>query len=164
MEKWLLYDKDRNYLNKVVDRDSALLMGEFHLSVHAWIECDNKFLIFQRDETKKIFPNFYEPIAGGVNGEEDSFLAIIREVKEESGLIVDKSNLIKKFSVVNDTCKYPEICDVFIFELEFDLNDICYEKGKNKNAKLLSKEEIIEMIDKEEFLPLVIYKNEIEYF
>ena len=57
MEKWVLYDKDRNYLNKVVDRDSALLMGEFHLSVHAWIECDNKFLIFQRDETKKILTN-----------------------------------------------------------------------------------------------------------
>ncbi len=164
MEKWFLYDKDRNPLNKTVERDSLLLKGEFHLSVHAWIKCEDKYLIFQRDETKKIFPNFYEPIAGGVDGEEDSFMAIVREVKEESGLTVDASNLLKKFSVVNDTCKYPEICDVFIFKLKFDLSDIRYEKGKNKNAKLVSKDEIIQMINDKEFLPLVIYNDQIESF
>lgn len=164
MEKWALYDKNRNSLNKVVERDSTLLKGEFHLSVHAWIKCNDKYLIFQRDETKKIFPNFYEPIAGGVDGYENPIAAIIREIKEESGLIVDSTNIIKYFSVINDSCKYPEICDVFVFELDFNIDDIKYEEGKNKNAKLMNKDEILKMIDEGEFLPLVIYKDEIKYF
>ena len=29
MEKWFLYDKDRNPLNKTVERDSLLLKGDF---------------------------------------------------------------------------------------------------------------------------------------
>lgn len=164
MEKWVLYDKNRNPLNKVVERDSILLKGEFHLSVHAWIKCKDKYLIFQRDETKKIFPNFYEPIAGGVDGYENPTTAIIREVKEESGLIVDTTNIIKSFSVINDSCKYPEICDIFVFKLDFNIDDIKYEEGKNKNAKLVNKDEILKLIDEGKFLPLVIYENEIKHF
>ena len=164
MEKWALYDKNLKPLNKLVDRDSLLQKGEYHLSVHAWIKKDNKFLIFQRDENKKIFPNFYEPIAGGVNEYESSLDTVIREVKEESGIDLNEEQIIKKFSVVNNECKYKEICDVYVFEIDFNIEDIKIEKGKNKNPRLLTKEEIIKLIDDKQFLPLVIYSNQIEKF
>ena len=164
MEKWVLYDENRKCLNKVVDRDSILEKGEYHLSVHAWIKCNNKFLIFQRDESKKIFPNFYEPIAGGVSGYEDPLVAMIREVEEESGLKVSKEEIIETFYVVNDKCKYPEICDVYIFNHKFDIKDIVLEEGKNKNAQLLTKKERIKLIENNKFLPLVTYKDKINKF
>lgn len=164
MEKWVMYDKNRKCLNKVVDRDSTLEKGEYHLSVHAWIKCDNKFLIFQRDESKKIFPSFYEPIAGGVSGYEDPLDAMIREVKEESGLIVNKKEVSYHFYIVNDECKYPEICDVYVFNHKFDIKNIVLEEGKNKNPKLLTKKEIIKLIDENKFLPLVTYKDKINEF
>jgi len=164
MEKWALYDKNLKPLNKLVDRDSLLQKGEYHLSVHAWIKKDNKFLIFQRDESKKIFPNYYEPIAGGVDGYEAPLDAILREVKEESALKVTKDQITKSFYIVNDTCKYPEICYVYVFECDFSMEDITIEKGKNKNACLLNKEDIINLIEEGKFLPLVIYKERIATF
>ena len=50
MEKWDLYDKNRNKLNKVVNRGDYLSDDEYHLVVNAWIKNDkDEFLITQRN-------------------------------------------------------------------------------------------------------------------
>ena len=38
MEYWDLYDKDRNKLNKVVERGQKLSDDEYHLVVNAWLK------------------------------------------------------------------------------------------------------------------------------
>lgn len=164
MEKWALYDKNRNYLNKIVNRDTELGENEFHLSVHAWIKKNDKFLIFQRHENKRIYPNFYEPIAGGVNGNDSSIDTVIREVKEESNIDVSEKQIIKKFTVINEQCKYPEICDVYIFDVDFKMENVKIEQGKNKNPQLLTKEEIIQLLNDNKLLPLIIYGDKIKDF
>lgn len=164
IETWVLYDKNRKPLNKVVGRDTETMDHEYHLSVHAWLKTSDKFLVFQRSATKKTYPNLFEPIGGGVNGYEDPTDAIIREVKEESGITISKEQITKKFSVVNSDCKFHEICDVFVFETNFNLNDVKTEEGKNKNPQLLTKQEILELINNKKFLPLASYKSEIEKF
>lgn len=53
MEKWDLYDKNRNKLNKVVNRGDYLSDDEYHLVVNAWIKNDkDEFLITQRNAKK----------------------------------------------------------------------------------------------------------------
>ena len=165
METWILYNRNRERLGKEVARDRYTLDEEFHLSIHGWIKNKKgEYLIFQRDENKKIYPNYYEPISGGVDGEESSVEALIREVKEESGLEINERNIINVFTTINDKCKYHEICDVFVIELDYDVKDVTTEIGKNKNPRLINKEAIIKLINEGKFLPLVNYIDKIKEF
>jgi 8-oxo-dGTP diphosphatase len=56
------------------------------LSVNALIWCDGKVLLLKRSKKKKIDPGVYSGIGGKVEPGEDFYAALLREIKEETGL------------------------------------------------------------------------------
>ncbi len=46
MERWDLYDKNRNKLNKMHIRDVLLPKGCYHLVVHVWVQNDNGEILY----------------------------------------------------------------------------------------------------------------------
>ena len=81
-----LYDRNRKFLNRVVDRNTYLFQpGEFMMYVLAILENEEgKFLVTQRALDKKWAAGGWEMPGGGAKSKESSLDAIKREVKEET--------------------------------------------------------------------------------
>ena len=67
------------------------------LSVNALIWANGKVLLLKRADDKEIDPGTYSGIGGKVEPGEDFYSAILREIKEETGL--EKFETIKPYSV-----------------------------------------------------------------
>ena len=91
-----LYDRNRNLLNKEVDRKTYLFQpGEFMMYVLAILENEEgKFLVTQRALNKKWAAGHWEMPGGGAKSKESSLNAIKREVKEETNLDVKNGRVV----------------------------------------------------------------------
>ena len=92
MELWDIYDENGNVTGRTMERnDWNLKEGEYHLTVLAVIaRTDGKFLITKRVMTKSWAPGWWEVSGGAALAGENSKQAVLREVKEETGLDVSK--------------------------------------------------------------------------
>ena len=126
MEKWDLYDKNRNKLNKIVDRGSVLSDDEYHLVVNGWVKNDkDEFLITQRAPHKS-FPYMWECTGGSAVSGETSLEAVAREVKEELG---DEGRILLRKSGTEPVVRVM---------VEAATDEIC-ERHVNKVVEVLSK-------------------------
>ncbi len=94
-----LYDRNRKFLNRVVDRNTYLFQpGEFMMYVLAILENEEgKFLVTQRALDKKWAAGGWEMPGGGAKSKESSLDAIKREVKEETGLDVINGRVVYSY-------------------------------------------------------------------
>ena len=67
------------------------------LSVNALIWCKGKILLLKRADNKSVDPGVYSGVGGKVEPHESFYYALIREVKEETGLI--KFDSIRLYSI-----------------------------------------------------------------
>ena len=67
---------------------------QFCLAIHSWIKKDNKYLVTRRSNSDDFMPGFWDTPGGGIDFGENHQHALIREIKEESGLDVKINKLI----------------------------------------------------------------------
>ncbi|MBC8535335.1 NUDIX hydrolase [Feifania hominis] len=106
-------------------RSEAHRRGLLHLVVHCWI-CehtpDGIWLYFQqRAHTKNDFPDYYDlAVAGHVSAGEEPLDAMCREIEEEAGLHIQKSDLIEIGSTLETIQKGPfydrEYAQIYLLE------------------------------------------------
>ncbi len=166
-EYWALYDENLKPLNKLVPRYTPLSKDEYELGVHIWIKIGDKFLIFKRSASKKLFPNYYEMIGGGIDGYDEPLATALREVEEESGLKLKEDNLefmfMSKINQGEHGITFPEHTYVYMAKIDnLKLEDIRIEEGKNCNPSFKTKEEILNLIKENKFIPVVQYEDKIE--
>ena len=90
MEFWDIYDINKRPTGRTMKRnDWCLKDGEYHLTVLGVIaRPDGTFLITRRVMTKAWAPGWWEVSGGAAKAGEASYDAVLREVKEETGLDV----------------------------------------------------------------------------
>ncbi len=90
MEMWDIYDENKQRTGRTMKRnDWCLKDGEYHLTVLGVIAReDGRFLITKRVMTKAWAPGWWEVSGGAAQAGEDSKDAVMREIKEETGLDV----------------------------------------------------------------------------
>lgn len=143
MEKWDIFDENMNKTGKIIKYNELLQEGEYHLSIHVWIEnIDKKYILQKRAKTMKRFPDMWSVVTGGVIAGEKAIEAAIRETKEELGIEISKKNM-KKLGIVKRKYDFVEIWKA---TQEIDLNKIRMQKSEVSEVKLSSKIEIKEMI------------------
>lgn len=117
-----------------------------HIGTTAIIEHNGKILFEKRKDNGS-----WALVGGGLKNDESFTDGIIREISEETGILIDKSNLIP-FKIYDDPlriAKYPDgnilrvITVVFIVNLLQSPNLICSEESLD--LKFFSKNQITEL-------------------
>ncbi len=151
MELWSLMDINRNFNGRIIERGQIIDPGCFHLVVFAFIKNhDGQYLISQR-ASNKTHAHTWEIPAGSSILEEDSLSAILREVKEEVGLVLEPKNgeIIKTFYRQGDSAY---IGDIWLFNQTVDDSEIICGLNEVQKAKFADKQEIIELMRSELFM------------
>ena len=101
MEFWDIYDADKKPTGRTMKRnDWCLKDGEYHLTVLGVVaRPDKTFLITKRVMTKAWAPGWWEVSGGAAQAGEESREAVLREVKEETGMTVTQAEYL--FSLPN---------------------------------------------------------------
>ena len=151
MEKWDLYNEKREKLNKIVQRGDRLEDNEYHLVINAWLKNEKgEFLIVQR-APNKTYPYMWECVGGSAIIGEDSLDAVVREVKEETGIDIDKTNV----QFIGTALRYypgcPDILDVWIVEDNTPIENVVVQEEEVCNVKWASAEEIKELYKNKQF-------------
>jgi len=148
-EFWDLLDCNRKRIGKTHKRGEPLPKGYFHLVVRAWIiNNDDEILILRRDFSKVMFPGMWEVPSGSVMTGENSLEAIIRETKEESGILLSSENamLFSKYH------RYNNFYDCWLFHQDFNLNDVVFQEGETFDARAVTQSTISAMMENGEFI------------
>lgn len=151
MEYWDIYDINRKKTGETMLRGSEFADGAYHLVVHICIFNEKgEMLIQQRQPFKEGWPNMWDITVGGsaVTGD-SSQKAAERELFEELGVEVNLNGIRPKLTVNFDR----GFDDIYLIEKNIKISDLRFQYEEVQNAKWASREEILEMIEKKEFIP-----------
>lgn len=156
MEYWDIYDENKKVTGRTMKRnDWCLKEGEYHLTVLGVIaRPDGKFLITKRVMTKAWAPGWWEVSGGAALAGESSRDAVLREVKEETGLDVSDWDGGYLFSYKRENIKEGDnyFVDIYRFVADFDENDLHLQETETDGYMLATLEEIKEFANQGIFL------------
>lgn len=146
MELWDIYDKDKKRTGRTMKRDDKCLKeGEYHLSVLGVImRPDGKFLITKRAENKAWAAGWWEVSGGAAVAGEDSCDAVVREVREETGLDVSEAEGGFLFSYHRENPGENYFVDIYRFVLDFAEEDITLQEEETAGFMIADLEQIQE--------------------
>ena len=149
MEFWDIYDSDKKQTGRTMKRnDWNLKNGEYHLTVLGVIHRpDGCFLITRRVMTKAWAPGWWEVSGGAVQAGEDSKVAVVREIREETGLDVSNCPDGYRFTYRRDNPDEGDnyFVDVYRFELDFNESDLKLQEEETMGYRLATLDEIKEL-------------------
>lgn len=154
-ELWDIYDINRNKTGKTAERGIYNFKeGEYHIVVSAVIiNSKNEILITKRAAHKK-FGLMWECNGGSILINETSLEGILRELKEELGIVFQKEEAVFLKEIRRD--KLPSnFKDIWLFRRDIDIKEIIFPDGESIEAKWVTIEEFMEMFNKKEIVPTV---------
>lgn len=150
MEQWDVYDIHRIKTGELVRRGEEMV-GGLHIVVHVCIfNSKGEMLIQQRTDDKIGWPGMWDVTVGGsaVAGD-TSQQAASRELFEELGITYDFTGM-RPYLTTNFARGFD---DVYMLELDVDLDQIVLQKEEVQAVKWASCEEILAMMRRGEFIP-----------
>ena len=156
MEYWDIYDSNKKKIGRTMKRNDWILKdGEYHLSVLGVVmRTDGKFLITKRVMTKAWAPGWWEVSGGAVQAGEESYEAVLREVREETGLDVSgcEGGFVFSYHRENPGKGDNYFVDVYRFIKDFDESDIKIQMEEALDFKIATHEEVKKLADEGIFL------------
>lgn len=154
-------DYNGNKLGFSVERGKHQHENWWYLCIHAYImNEEGNFLIQRRALTKEYFPGIWDITCGAALAGESSVDAAIREVKEELG--IDVSEFERQF--INTSHCYDCINHAYLFKGSFSLTDLSLQEDEVMDAKLISKDELLDLVKNSPFKDPDYYKSLVEFF
>ena len=154
-ELWDIYDENRKKTGKIAVREKTKLeLGkEYHIVVTGIImNSNNEILISQRASHKK-FGLQWECNGGSILAGETSLDGILRELREELGLIFTKKEAVF-LKTVKSTIN-PNFKDLWLFKKNIDINNIEFTDGEAIDAKWVSIDEFMKMYNNGEIVKTI---------
>ncbi|MCM1497549.1 MAG: NUDIX hydrolase [Clostridium sp.] len=156
MELWDIYDSNKQRTGQTMKRnDWCLKDGQYHLTVlGVVVRTDGRFLITRRVMTKAWAPGWWEVSGGAVQAGEESEDAVIREVKEETGLDVTNAEGGYVFSYKRDNPGEGDnyFVDIYRFVMDFEEADVQLQQEETDGFMLATAEQIKELAGQGIFL------------
>ena len=161
MEEWDIYNQNIKKTGKIGIRGKyQFLPNEYHLVVHVWLLTkDGKILLTQRAKTKKIAPMKWECTAGSIIKGETTEEGALRELKEETGLLLEKQDLHLFRKEKRD--HYNDIFFAYYAIVgEEIINQMKFEDGEVINKKWVTLDQFKEMLENKETVQNIYYIKE----
>ena len=174
-------DRQKEILNIVDENDNIIgedtrynihKKGLLHREVNAWFYTSKGEIIFQkRGLNQEIYPGLLDSTAGGhVDLNEDYDSAIIREIKEETGINPEKDKLelvlkrmikyTEKLSgLINNKCY-----QIYTYRFDGDINELIASEGQGFVAWPIDRLINISEKDKKNVIPEIYNTDEIKIF
>ena len=156
MELWDIYDKNKVRTGRTMERNHFNLADdEYHLTVLGVImRPDGRFLITKRVKTKAWAPGWWEVSGGAAQAGEESEEAVLREVKEETGLDVSNAEGGVRFTYHRENPGEGDnyFVDVYRYVMDVNESDIHLQEEETDGFRFATAEEIKELADKGIFL------------
>ena len=156
MEYWDIYDANKTRTGRLMKRnDWCLKDGEYHLSVLGVVaRPDGRYLITKRVMTKAWAPGWWEVSGGAAQAGEESYDAVLREVREETGLDVSNAEGGYVFTYHRENPGEGDnyFVDVYRFVLDFKEEDLKLQTEETDGYRLATAEEIKALADQGVFL------------
>ncbi|MHB1315813.1 MAG: NUDIX hydrolase [Christensenellales bacterium] len=147
MEYWDIYNRDGQKTGYVKEKGSALLDGEYHLAMEAWIaDKKGRILVQQRSPKCELLPNVWCMTTGRMKAGEDSLGGCMREVKEELGLSVDEEDI----HFIHRLIYHHMIWDIYLIKKDVDITQLQLQSDEVAQVKWVSPDEFRWMIEREE--------------
>lgn len=148
-ELWDIYDAHRNLTGRTHRRGDPLAEGDYHLVVHVWLQnSTGEFLLTKRSPNKG-YPNMWETTGGSALAGDDSLTAALREVREETGLILLPEN---GKCIITDQ-RSDNIVDIWLFRQDFDLKNVVLQEGETCDAMYASREDLLNLREQGKLVP-----------
>ena len=151
MEYWDIYDAEKKRTGRLMKRnDWCLKDGEYHLSVlGVVVRPDGRYLITKRVMTKAWAPGWWEVSGGAAQAGEESYDAVLREVREETGLDVSgaEGGYVFTYHRENPGEGDNYFVDVYRFVLDFTEEDLKLQTEETDGYRLATVEEIKELAE-----------------
>ncbi|MGM0877851.1 MAG: NUDIX hydrolase [Bacillota bacterium] len=159
MEIWDLFDKNRIKTDRVHKRGTPLAEGDYHIVVHVWIRNNKGEILLTKRHQDKTHPNLWECTGGSILVGEDSIEGALREVKEEIGISLLRSNgkLVK--SERRDI--YNNFCDVWIFDQSFEISETELQQDEVNDIKWVTRSELDNIYSSNLLVPTLSYYKKI---
>ena len=151
MELWDAYKADGTLAGFDLVRGEKIPAGYFHMVCEAVIQhADGDYLLMQRSFEKEVYPGAWEIGAGGsaLKGE-DKLEAVLREVREETG--IDTGEFEEIYQMVRE--KQQVIYYGYLLKTDYPKDAIKLQDGETIDYKWLTKEEFIEFFDAKQEIP-----------
>ncbi len=156
MEYWDIYDSNKQLTGRTMKRNDWILRdGEYHLSVLGVIvNTRGGYLITKRKMDKHWAPGWWEVPGGGVRAGETSLQAVIREVKEETGLDVTNADGGFVFSYHRENPGEGDnyFVDIYRFVMDFREEDVKIQEDEATDFMIAGPDQIRSFADQGIFL------------
>jgi 8-oxo-dGTP pyrophosphatase MutT (NUDIX family) len=144
MEKWDLYNENRQPLNRTLIRGEQKNPGEHHIVVEVWTVNSNRdILVTLRDPNKLEYPGKWENTGGSVLSGETSKQGAIRELFEETGISATENEL----SLLGTYKEHSAFVDIYLLRRDVEIEDLTMQEGETVDAKWVSFKELEDMIN-----------------
>ena len=155
-ELWDIYDENKKLTGRTMKRnDWNMKPGDYPLTVLGVVRhTDGRYLITRRVMTKSWAPGWWEVSGGGVMAGEDSKTAVLREVREETGLDVSGWDGGYLFSYRRDNPEEGDnyFVDVYRFTGDFSESDLQLQEEETDGWMLADTEQIAALAKEGVFL------------
>ena len=149
MEYWDIYDAEKKKTGKKMKRnDWCLKDDEYHLTVLGVIaRKDGKFLITKRVMTKAWAPGWWEVSGGAAMAGEESEEAVLREIKEETGLDASgfEGGYLFSYKRENPGQGDNYFVDIYRFVGDFSEKDLKLQEAETDGYMFATAQEIKEL-------------------
>lgn len=146
MEVWDIYDAEKKRTGRTMQRnDWHMKPGEYHLTVLGVVaHTDGRFLITKRVMTKAWAPGCWEVSGGAAMAGEESRDAVLREIREETGLDVSDWEGGYLFSYQRENPEEGDnyFVDIYRFRGDFTEEELHLQQAETDGYMLASAEEI----------------------
>lgn len=147
MELLQLFDDKLNKLDESIPRDKKLILPDnrYFMIILLFIQNDEgKYLV---QKTSKEKESVYAVTGGHVTYGDDDYITVFKEADEELGLKLDKDKLTR-INIVKYSKGY---CAIYYYKDNINLKDLVLQKEEVDYVLWLTKEEILELNNKDEF-------------